>query len=217
MDFAVIFFWSFACVVIFLCLKSSINNQEKMQSLLFIFLLLTGGYLSSHIFNTGLGKWLFITIAITFLLNTALIFLFIFTKAYFFSQHVNKMREKAKQTNSLDFINCLIKLHKKYPVYVLYAPSENTVEICYNIFNVNPVIGKKLYLKTLSNRHIRFTVKNIILLPALNDDFICTLESFYNNSDETKDIIDNYIRKIQGNQQLPWLINNAVPTDTKEK
>ena len=173
-----------------------------MQSLLFIFLLLTGGYLSSHIFNTGSGKWLFITIAITFLLNTALIFLFIFTKAYFFSQHVNKMREKAKQTNSL---------------YVLYAPSENTVEICYNIFNVNPVIGKKLYLKTLSNRHIRFTVKNIILLPALNDDFICTLESFYNNSDETKDIIDNYIRKIQGNQQLPWLINNAVPTDTKEK
>ncbi|MHW63217.1 hypothetical protein D9G53_29160, partial [Escherichia coli] len=106
MDFAVIFFWSFACVVIFLCLKSSINNQEKMQSLLFIFLLLTGGYLSSHIFNTGSGKWLFITIAITFLLNTALIFLFIFTKAYFFSQHVNKMREKAKQTNSLDFINC---------------------------------------------------------------------------------------------------------------
>nr|ADI47057.1 hypothetical protein ECAGIv1_0052 [Escherichia coli] len=91
------------------------------------------------------------------------------------------------------------------------------MEICYNIFNVNPVIGKKLYLKTLSNRHIRFTVKNIILLPALNDDFICTLESFYNNSDETKDIIDNYIRKIQGNQQLPWLINNAVPTDTKEK
>ncbi|HGC1241323.1 TPA: hypothetical protein ACIX1M_005171, partial [Escherichia coli] len=88
-----------------------------MQSLLFIFLLLTGGYLSSHIFNTGSGKWLFITIAITFLLNTALIFLFIFTKAYFFSQHVNKMREKAKQTNSLDFINCLIKLHKKYPVY----------------------------------------------------------------------------------------------------
>ncbi|EKJ6322668.1 hypothetical protein PJS25_002933 [Escherichia coli] len=217
MDFAVIFFWAFSCIVIFLCLKSSINNQEKMQSLLFIFLLLTGGYLSSHIFNTGSGKWLFTTIVITFLLYTTFIFLFIFTKAYFFSQHVNKMQKKAKEINYCDFISYSISQHEKCPTYVLYAQSEKTVEICYNIFNVNPVIGKKLYLKTLSNRHIRFTVKNIILLPALNDDFICTLESFYNNSDETKDIIDNYIRKIQGNQQLPWLINNAVPTDTKEK
>ena len=48
--------------------------------------------------------------------------------------------------------------------------------------------------------------------------YIKELEIHFDLSeDETKDIIDNYIRKIQDNQQLPWLINNAVPTDTKEK
>ncbi len=68
----------------YISVSEIINKQpgKKMQSLLFIFLLLTGGYLSSHIFNTGSGKWLFITIAITFLLNTALIFSFLYLQKH---------------------------------------------------------------------------------------------------------------------------------------
>lgn len=59
------------------------------------------------------------------------------------------MQKKLKHTSVSDFIYYLMKKHNKYPVYVLHIPSNNTIEIGYNIMNENLVIGKGIHFRVM--------------------------------------------------------------------
>lgn len=117
-------------------------------------------------------------------------------------------KKKLKQTSVSDFIYYLMEKHNKYPVYVLHIPSNNTIEIGYNIMNENLVIGKGIHFRTLSNRSLYFTLTQPPLIATIKDDVFCTLHDYYNHNNETKSTIDNYISKIQDNHNTPWILNN---------
>ncbi|HFO3492836.1 TPA: hypothetical protein ACHJQN_005078, partial [Escherichia coli] len=134
--------------------------------------------------------------------------LFILSKMILMSRHIRKMQKKLKQTSVPDFIYYSIEKHNKYPIYVLHMPSNNIIEIGYNIINTDLVIGEKIHFRTLSNRSLYFNLTQPPLIATIKDDVFCTLHDYYNHNNETKSTIDNYISKIKDNHNTPWLLNN---------
>ncbi|HHY2270437.1 TPA: hypothetical protein ACV3FE_004957, partial [Escherichia coli] len=134
--------------------------------------------------------------------------LFILSKMILMSRHIRKMQKKLKQTSVPDFICYSIEKHNKYPIYVLHMPSNNIIEIGYNIINTDLVIGEKIHFRTLSNRSLYFNLIQPPLIATIKDDVFCTLHDYYNHNNETKSTIDNYISKIKDNHNTPWLLNN---------
>ncbi|EAA1958944.1 hypothetical protein ACQNJN_003039 [Escherichia coli] len=214
MEVSVIFFWVIYALIVISFLKSIITDlikeKNKTGVALYISILLSVGYTFQYIhnydiFSASWGIGIFVTIIV---LSIVFNLLCILSKRILISRHIRKMQKKLKQTSVSDFIYYLMEKHNKYPVYVLHIPSNNTIEIGYNIMNENLVIGKGIHFRTLSNRSLYFTLTQPPLIATIKDDVFCTLHDYYNHNNETKSTIDNYISKIQDNHNTPWILNN---------
>ncbi|EHA7031301.1 hypothetical protein JMG09_004700 [Escherichia coli] len=218
MEFSVIFFWVITGLITILFLKSIITdlikNLNKTDIALYILAFLSAGYTFQYIYNDNIfselwGVGLFVTlIVLNIVFNLFFRLLFILSKMILMSRHIRKMQKKLKQTSVPDFIYYSIEKHNKYPIYVLHMPSNNIIEIGYNIINTDLVIGEKNHFRTLSNRSLYFNLTQPPLIATIKDDVFCTLHDYYNHNNETKSTIDNYISKIKDNHNTPWLLNN---------
>ena len=94
-------------------------------------------------------------------------------------------------------VEYLVKDHNKKHWYVLYFPENNSIEIGVNLFGSDLVIGKKLHIKTLTERMIYFIPGNTLQDLDLKNSITYTLQEFYNINNQTKALVESYISKIK--------------------
>lgn len=183
------------------------EDSDKFYMLIFIFTLVLTGYVISFFLPYISAKWIVITILVTLLSFISQLTVLFIIKYNLFLHYIDQNVKKLKKYPSFKIVATLIKNQKKYPVYVLYMPSKNTVEVCFNIFNVNLISGNKVYVKTLTNRYVHIIPKYLSTPLTMDDDFICLLNDFYNFNEETKSLLENYLLKIRDNVNEPWILH----------
>ncbi len=97
--------------------------------------------------------------------------------------------------------------HNRYQWYVLYLPSENTIELGVNLFNVDLTIGKKFYVRTLSERSMYFVPSFIPVSIDDSTNIICPLKTFYELSEKTQELVLGYIDAVKHDIKKPWIIS----------
>lgn len=112
-------------------------------------------------------------------------------------KYVHKKVIQLKHLSPTDMVECLVKDHNKKHWYVLYSPENNSIEIGVNLFGSDPVIGKKLHIKTLSDRMMYFIPGNTFQDINLKNSITYNLQDFYNTNNQTRALVESYISKVK--------------------
>lgn len=206
MDRSLLFFY---CLVIALLIYSIFkikNDRYKWQGLTLVFSVVVNCFISSSLFNIFSGYWWLSLIAGSVILIVILVVPTEFIKQYITSKYLKKIIASLKDTTTEEMSHRLISHHNKKQWYVLNSPSNNSIEIGLNIFNTTPIIGKKFYIKTLTQRYIFIIPEYQPNEFSLTNDFICTLPDFYKANPQTQALVENYIDRVKVGEPEPWVV-----------
>ncbi|UGS40989.1 hypothetical protein [Pseudocitrobacter corydidari] len=187
-----------------------IKDKYKWKSLTFTVSLIICGYLLSLSFPTPGGVWLILTILAAMALNIVLFVCFGFINLYLIEKYFKSVVKLMKYSSPTDLINKLIEDHHKYQWYALHIPAEDTLEIGINLDKKDPVIGKKVLIKTLTGRYLNFVPEYITVIKVMESNIICPFQEFYEFNIQTKTLINSYIASITLGVEKSWLISNMT-------
>ncbi|MTH48173.1 hypothetical protein [Intestinirhabdus alba] len=206
-------------VIIFYCLGGSalvyfgiklIKDEHRGYSFALIACVITSCIIVSSFSSLSTGIWWVLVIVLTFTMLFVVLFLSVIIKNYLMTRYINSLVTQLKNTPSFNLAEHLIKEHHKYQWYALHFPLENTFELGFNFHGINPVIGKKLYIKTLTGRHLHFIPMQLPQEIDFNSTTLSVLPSFYSFNQRTKALVDDYLLRIKDNHKTPWIINDVV-------
>lgn len=187
-----------------------IKDKYKWKSLTLIFSLIICGHLLPLSFPAPRGVWLILTILAAMAFNIVSFVCFGFINLYLIEKYFKSVVKLMKYSSPTNLINKLIEDHHKYQWYVLHIPAEDTLEIGINLYKKDPVIGKKVLIKTLTGRNLNFVPEYITVIKVMESNIICPLQAFYEFNKQTKNLIDSYIASIALGVEKPWLISNMT-------
>ena len=94
-------------------------------------------------------------------------------------------------------VQYLVKDYNKKYWYVLYSPTDNSIEIGVNLFYSDFIIGEKLHIKTLAGRLISFIPGNTFQMVNLKHSIVYNLQDFYNINNQTQALVESYMSKVK--------------------
>jgi len=207
MDRSLIFFYFFIGLILLYLAWLFFRDKYKWQSILFNCSAAINFFTSSFFFTPWSAEWWILAATGTFVLLFIIQISYSVIKQYRAKKHCNKIIKEIRNIPSRQIVNALMVEHNRYQWYVLYLPSENTIELGVNLFNVDLTIGKKFYVRTLSERSMYF-VPSFIAVPI--DDstsVICPLKTFYELSEKTQELVLGYIDAVKHDIKKPWIIS----------
>lgn len=211
MDRSLLFIYCFWGLLLLYLARLFFRDKYKWQSILFNLSAAINCYTSSFIFATWSAEWWIAVLTGTFVLLFILQISYSIIKKHQAKKHCNKIIKEIHNLSSTHIVNTLMTEHNRYQWYVMYLPSENTIELCVNLFDVDLTVGKKFYVRTLSARYMYFVP---LFIPASIDDstnILCPLQTFYEFSKETQQQVLNYIDAVKHDIKEPWIISHTVP------
>ncbi|MCE9991890.1 hypothetical protein LZ633_07740 [Enterobacter asburiae] len=207
MDRSLLFFYSFMGFFIIYFGIRFVKDEYKWHSLLFVSSVVASLIISSCFLRPVTGEWLLLVAVLTFVVLFSIALLIVMMKQCSMRRHVRKKITLLQSLSPEDFVKDLIAEHDRKQWYVLYLPSDNKIEIGFNLFDANPVIGKKFDVKTLSGRYFYFIAQCGLQEPGLKNDSLYSLGDFYVIDNQAKKLVHDYLNRIKSGHKNPGIIN----------
>ncbi|EOW1329789.1 hypothetical protein [Klebsiella aerogenes] len=207
MDRSLLFFYCLCGFFLNYFLFKLAKEKYKLQSLTFIFSFIISLVIASSFPTLSTGEWFLVVIASTFTLLFLLAFSTALLKQFLMRRYILRCVENLKYLTPTEMVESLINSHNKTQWYVLYFPLEDAIEIGVNLFAENPIIGKRLYIRTMTNRQMYFIPEKISSTIDLQSNIACTLYEFYTLTPQTKSLIEDYLTRIKNGHLQPWRLN----------
>lgn len=147
MDRSLLFFYSFMGSFIIYFGIRFVKDEYKWHSLLFVSSVVASLIISSCFLRPVTGEWLLLVAVLTFVVLFSIALLIVMMKQCSMRRHVRKKITLLQSLSPEDFVKDLIAEHDRKQWYVLYLPSDNKIEIGFNLFDANPVLARSLMLK----------------------------------------------------------------------
>lgn len=207
MDRSLLFFYCLAGFFLTYFLFKLAKDKYKLQSLMFIFSLIISLVIASSFSALSTGLWFLVVIASTFTLLFLSGMFMALLKQFVMRRYILRCVDNLKRLSATEMVESLINNHNKTQWYVLYFPIDGAMEIGVNLFGDNPIIGKRLYIRTMTKRQMYFIPEDISGTIDLQSNIACTLYEFYTLTPQTKSLIEDYLTRIKNGHLQPWLLN----------
>lgn len=175
-----------------------VKDKYKWHSIGFVVSVVISLVFASSFSHISTGVWFLVVIISTVAILFSSLFIIVILKHYLIIKYVHKKVIQLKDLPPTDMVEYLVKDHNKKHWYVLYFPESNSIEIGVNLFGSDLVIGKKLHIKTLTDRMMYFIPGNTSQDINLKNSMIYNLQDFYNINSQTRALVESYISKVKG-------------------
>ncbi|MEQ0263265.1 hypothetical protein ABLV66_00885 [Klebsiella sp. CN_Kp073] len=207
MDRSLLFFYCLCGFLLTYFLFKFAKEKYKLQSLTFIFSFIISLVIASSFSVLSTGEWFLVVIASTVTLLFLLGFFTALLKQFVMYRYILRCVDNLKLLSPAEMVESLINNHNKKQWYVLYFPVEGVIEIGVNLFAENPIVGRRLYIRTMTNRQMYIIPENISSTIDLQSNIACTLYEFYTLAPQTKSLIEDYLNRIKNGYLQPWRLN----------
>jgi len=186
------------------------KDKYKWHSIALVVSAIISCAIASSFSLSSTGIWFALVIIFTFTILFITFFLLGMIKHYSIKRHIHKIISQLKCISSFNLVDNLVVEHNKYQWYVLHLPLDGSIEIGTNLYNTNPIIGKKFYIKTLTNRYVYFIPEYTPKEIDLKSNIVFILQDFYNINHQTRILVDDYILRIKNDHKEPWIISDEI-------
>ncbi|MGF6192714.1 hypothetical protein [Serratia sp. 2723] len=186
-----------------------VKDKNKWHGIGLILSVIISLVFASSFSSLSTGMWFLLVIVSTFVILFLSAFIITILKHHSMARYVHGRVNQLKNSSPADMVEYLVEDNKKQ-WYVLYLPLDGSIEIGVNLFGKAPVVGEKIYIKTLTGRHMHFIPKYILKEIDLKSNIICILQNFYYIDHQTKKLVDDYILRIKTGHKEPWLLNKEI-------
>ena len=174
-----------------------VKDKYKWYSIGFVVSVIISLVFASSFSRISTGVWFLVVITSTVAILFSSLFIVVMIKHYLMIKYVHKKVSQLKYLSPTDMVDYLVKDHNKKHWYVIHFPEKNSIEIGVNLFGSDLVIGKKLHIKTLTDRLIYFIPGNTFQDVDLKNSIIYNLQDFYNINSQTRALVESYISKVK--------------------
>lgn len=208
MDKSLWFFYGFLFLCALYFFIKYLRSKDKFYGLTFIPIAIISVYISSFFFYLSTGWWMLLVFTIMQVIHLFLAFACDIIKFLLAKKYFNLVANKIHTTDTQHLTDILIDKQNKRQWYVFYLPLDGVIEIGINLSGMVPVQGKRFYILTLTGRIMSLLVGYRTVPINTENNIISPFSEFYETSQQTRTLVNNYIDGIKGNIENPWVISN---------